>query len=91
MHSFMLLLLNFSPRLVERERLDRRRLEAAHFKYAVLNVASWYPNDFTANVVFLPDMQQTLLNVTPMYQRAFHKVYSGICNNCVFMTKINRV
>ena len=28
-----------------RKRLDRRRLEVAHFKYAVLCVAPWYPCD----------------------------------------------
>lgn len=30
--------------VVERYLLDRRRVEAAHFQYAVLRVASWYPD-----------------------------------------------
>ena len=36
---------------VERERLDRRRLLEAHFKYAVLTVISWYPEFFQDPVV----------------------------------------
>lgn len=65
-------------RLVERERLDRRRLEAAHFKYAILNVTTWYPSDLSSEVIFSPDLQPTLLEFTPLYQQAFHKKYSGM-------------
>ena len=38
---------------VEREKLDRRRLLEAHFKYAILTVTSWYPEFFQEPLVFL--------------------------------------
>ena len=62
---------------LERSKLDRRRLEAAHFKYAVLSVASWYPGDIDTAVSFSPDLHSTLLEFTPRFQQAFHKKYSG--------------
>lgn len=61
---------------LERSKLDRRRLEAAHFKYAVLTVASWYHDDIPT-IAFSPDLHSTLLEFTPSFQRAFHKKYSG--------------
>lgn len=71
------------PEHVPRVRLDRRRLEAAHFKYAVLHVASWYPGDIEREVMFSPDLHQTLLEFTPGFQQAFHKKYSG--NLCLLI------
>ena len=54
--------------LMERGRLDRRRLEAAHMKYGVLSVASWCPCDLNpAEIAFSPDLEQTLLGYTPVF------------------------
>ena len=55
-------------RLMERGRLDRRKLEAAHMKYGVLSVASWCPCDLNpAEIAFSPDLEQTLLGYTPVF------------------------
>lgn len=61
---------------VHRCKLDRRRLEAAHFRYAILNVLSWYP-DTIKRITFSSDLKETLLQFFPVYQRAFHVKYSG--------------
>ena len=76
---------------MERSRLDRRRLEAAHFKFAILHVTSWYSSDIKQSPVFSSDHQQDLLKFIPIYQQAFHKKYSGICtvqyvNDCMVHT-----
>ena len=63
---------------LDRKKLDRRRLECAHFKYAVLHVAGWYPHSFSQPITFYPDIKETLVNVTPGYQKAFHTFYSGM-------------
>lgn len=60
-----------------RQRLDRRRLETAHFRYALLVVASWYSADIPMPK-FLPDLNLTLLEFTPLYHKAFHSHYSGL-------------
>lgn len=74
--SVTLLLHIYRP--VERARLGRRMLEAAHLKYAVFCVTSWYPGDFDHAPEFSPDMDQALLEFIPAYQQAFHKKYSGM-------------
>lgn len=66
---------------MDRQKLDRRQLECAHFKYAVLRVAGWYPHAFPHPITFYPDIKDTLVNVTPGYQKAFHSFYSGIHKN----------
>ena len=57
-----------------RLKIDRRRLEAAHFKYAMLCVALWYPDCVP---VFSSNMDIILPEFTSAYQQAFHKKYSG--------------
>ena len=76
--SYTSLFYSGQPRRMERKRLDRRRLEAAHFKFAVLCVTSWYSCDIKQSPVFSSDHQQDLLKFTPIYQEAFHKKYSGM-------------
>ena len=66
---------------MDRKKSDRRRLECAHFKYAVLQVAGWYPRSFSQPISFYPDIKETLVNVTPGYQKAFHTFYSGMHKN----------
>lgn len=64
---------------VARERLDRRRLETAHFRYAILVVTKWYPADVDPGLKFYPDINETLLQITPIYHLAYHRKYSGLC------------
>ena len=66
----------------ERVRLDRRRLEAAHFKYAMLNATSWYPDDIKNVPIFSPNMDQVMAKFISVYQQAFHKKYSGTFYDC---------
>jgi hypothetical protein len=63
---------------VAREKLDRRRLLEAHFKYAILTVTLWYPELFQEPLVFLSNIRETLSHVTPEFQKAFHIHYSGM-------------
>ena len=58
--------------------MDRRRLECGHFRYAVLHVVKWYSEYFKDAITFSSDDSNTLLKITPTYQRAFCTKYSGI-------------
>jgi len=58
--------------------MDRRRLEHAHIRYAILNVAEWYQNFEVKNILFTPDQAETTLNeFTPLYTKAFYELYSS--------------
>jgi len=59
--------------------MDRRRLEHAHMRYAMLNVAKWYQGAFQIkSISFSSDQSQTtLLELTPLYLKAFYEQYSG--------------
>lgn len=63
------------PALTERLKMDRRRLEQAHFRFAVLKVFTWYPN-MSDCVVFKEDAM-ALAEFTTKYQKKFHEFYSG--------------
>ena len=58
-----------------RLQLDRRRLEDAHFQYAILRVASWYNFDL-ASLPLHGSTQETILCVVNSYHEAFMKKYS---------------
>ena len=59
--------------------MDRRRLEHAHFRYAMLDVAGWYKGFAVKNVLFTSDQaERTLLEFTPLYLKAFYENYSGM-------------
>lgn len=59
-------------------KMDRRRLERAHFHYAMLNVVEWYKGFAVKKVPFTSDQaERTLLEITPLYLKAFYKNYSG--------------
>lgn len=62
--------------LQERLKLDRRRFEAAHLKYAVLMVSSRYP-EIDKPVTMYSDLQRTLKLFTPNFYKAFETKYSG--------------
>jgi len=59
--------------------MDRRRLESAHIRFAMLKVAQWYPDDIDiAKIIFHNNPSSTLLEFTPIFQKLFHRVYSGM-------------
>jgi len=65
--------------MMERMKMDRRRLEHAHFHYAMLNVAGWYKGFNIKKVLFTSDQaERTLLEFTPLYLKAFYENYSGM-------------
>ena len=47
--------------VVERHKVDRRRLEAAHFQFAILQVAMWYPQHINMEELHLHSALQTSL------------------------------
>ena len=57
--------------------MDRRRLEHAHFRFAALNVASWYPNICEYAKFEFGDDATTLVKLTTVYSQVFHDAYSG--------------
>ncbi len=64
--------------LVKRESLDRRRLEEAHLKFAVLQAANRYTDYFSmAELLIYPDVHETLQSVTQRYYCAYQARYSG--------------
>jgi len=64
--------------LSNRLRMDRRRLECAHIRYAILRTVQWYHDDIQiANITFHSNPTQTLLEFTPIFQKLFHHNYSG--------------
>ena len=64
--------------LTERLKMDRRRLECAHIRFAILKVARWYPDCFTIeNIMFSGNESITLQEFVPLYQKTFHQKYSG--------------
>ena len=65
--------------LNERSQMDRRRLECAHIRYAILKVVQWYSRDLNVEKIsFHNNPSSTLLEFTPIYQKLFHHKYSGI-------------
>ena len=64
--------------LTEREKLDRRRAEAAYFQYALLRVASWYPHLFKISDLTLhKNLGGALHKVTTVYHEAFMDTYAS--------------
>ncbi len=58
--------------------LDRRRLEEAHMKYAVLSMYQRYTTHFSKWSI-APSIKQTLEDVTPTFYRAFSAYYTCEC------------
>lgn len=57
-------------------KLDRRRIEAAHLQYAVLQVASWYKFDIN-KLALHSDTDATLSDVVKYYHGAFMAYYAS--------------
>ena len=69
--------LNFiCSKLSARLALDRRRLEAAHLRYAVLKVVSYYPKELGTTTIY-PDFKITLEFITPLFFSIFRSHYAG--------------
>ena len=52
---FAIILNRYDGEMMESMKMDRRRLEHAHFCYAMLNVAGWYKGFAVKNVLFTSD------------------------------------
>ena len=62
--------------LHHRARLDRRRLQAGHMKYAILMTQQQYPE--TSQCQVGSDIVSTLEEFTPLFYNAFALRFSGI-------------
>lgn len=65
------------PELQHRLRLDRRRFEAAHLKYAILTTQSRYPEIAAGSIAMNTDISSTLEVITPTFYDAFTQRYAG--------------
>jgi len=63
--------------LNQRIRLDRRRFESAHLKYAMLNIQRCYPTLSTLSITVTGEIKETMLSFTPAFYQAFCKEYSS--------------
>ena len=63
--------------LQHRLRLDRRRFEAAHLKYAILTTQSRYPQIAAGSITMNTDISATLEVITPNFYHAFTNRYAG--------------
>ena len=64
---------------MSRIRLDRRRLETAHLKYAMLKTQSRYGATLSSSIPMQTDFCKTLEKFTPLYYEAFTSKYAGVC------------
>ena len=67
---------HYSFRTDEQLRVDRRRLEAAHLKYATLKVMKWYPETFKTYRICVKQ-ENTLEKITGYFYSAFTSRYAG--------------
>lgn len=75
---------NSETALTKRLKMDKRRLEDAHFCFAMLNIVQWYSDDLDiTEIIFSSDMSKTLLQFTPIFQKLFYSKYSGNSYICV--------
>ena len=63
----------------QRQEIDRRRFEAAHLKYACLQMAVRYPDAITTNSILVEgDVTRTINEITPPVFKQFEAKYSGM-------------
>ena len=63
---------------MERQVMDRRRLEEAFMQYMILKICSWYPQDIPFNEVQLHGhLDKSLNKYAPIFHKAFSKNYAG--------------
>ena len=64
---------------VQRQQLDRRRLETAHLKYASLTLAQHYPEVTKLSSVSVgAEITDSLLEIAPALFNAFKQKYTGM-------------
>ena len=71
--------------------MDRRRLEEAHFQFAILQTASWYPQHLHVDKLALHgSTKSTLLDVISVYHGVFMAQYAGESfNYCIISSPIS--
>ena len=74
--------------LHHRARLDRRRLETGHLKYAMLMTQSRYPGIAPCPIPMAADITYTLQKFTPPFYDAFTRRYSGEECLCLLFVKV---
>ena len=74
-----------------RIRLDRRRFEEAHLKYAMLMVQARYPTMATGPLPIATDISDTLEKFTPAFYEAFTHRYSGKLINQTWVVQMHTV
>ena len=68
----------FKFRNDSRFKLDRRRLEAAHLKYAVLMIMARYPDISKHKCPTISiSLSEAIENATPMFYKEFMSKYAG--------------
>ena len=64
--------------LIERYQMDCRRLEEAHFQFAILQTASWYLQHMNIDKLALHgSTKSTLLDVVSIYHGVFMAQYAS--------------
>ena len=73
----------------DRTSLDRRRLEAAHFRFAVLSVQKSFPEIFS-DVAIKSDTHSILAEINEKFYQAFRCRYSGIyvCKYYIYLLRM---
>lgn len=65
--------------MIERQKVDHRRIEDAFFQYALLTIQAMYPENIKlSDLPMHYNTSTTLINITATYHEAFMKRYSGI-------------
>ena len=57
--------------------MDRRRLEEAHFQFAILQTASWYPQHIRIDNLALHGSTKNTLDVVSIYHGVFMAQYAS--------------
>ena len=71
----------------DRTPLDRRRLENAHLRFAVLSIQNYFPEIFTDTVI-TSDIQDTLKEINQNFPAVFRKTYSGMNKSLVHIKSV---
>ncbi len=76
--AFTLILRGVVAAVESRASLDRRRLEDAHLKLAVLQIISWYPESLhIQDIPLTSDVNAVLARFTGIYYNQFTAKYAG--------------
>ena len=77
--------------LHQRIRLDCRRFENAHLKYAVLSIHNHYPGIASGLIPVHTDIASTLESFTPLFYEAFSQRYSGTLRVYIYIGAITDI